>query len=147
MLNPSDLARFEAKFTKSDGCWEWTAARDKDGYGIFGSGKTRKAHRLAYLHFVGLIMDGLCVCHCCDNPSCVRPDHLFLDTPAGNNADKTRKGRQAKGEDFRDAKLTAEQVADIRADTRPPLAIANDYGVSQVTIGNIKRRKTWRHVA
>lgn len=84
-----------------DACWPWSAGRDADGYGKFAIGLGGKkqqhirAHRFAYEQFIGPIPDGMVVCHRCDNPPCVRPDHLFLGTPLDNNNDKVSKGRHA----------------------------------------------------
>jgi hypothetical protein len=78
-----------------DGCWEWTGSLNRDGYGqLKVAGKPVKASRLSWeLHF-GPIPPGLFVCHHCDNPRCVRPDHLFLGTALHNNRDAIRKGRR-----------------------------------------------------
>lgn len=93
--------RFESKVDRSnaDGCWIWTGAPDKDGYGFLmvrpGDGKVSvvKAHRMAYEREYGPIPSGLCVLHRCDNPACVRPSHLFLGTQLDNLADMRAKGR------------------------------------------------------
>jgi excisionase family DNA binding protein len=91
--------RFWRYVEKSDGCWQWTGAANPKGYGNIGRGKglgTAKAHRVSWeLHF-GPIPPGLYVCHACDNPPCVRPDHLFLGTAQDNNNDKIAKGRDRK---------------------------------------------------
>ena len=93
--------RFFNKIAVGEGCWEWTGAREFDGYGVFrrqGSGKTNtRAHRYSFAMFYGVDPGDFFVCHRCDNPPCVRPDHLFLDTPQGNIADAVAKGQTARG--------------------------------------------------
>src|ERR1035438_1775194 len=80
-------------------CLEWTASRDRDGYGYFGlSGNTVKAHRVAYAIKHGSTPGNMHVLHRCDNPPCVAIDHLFLGTNSVNVADKMAKGRQARGD-------------------------------------------------
>jgi len=94
---PRPLAdRFWEKVKKGDGCWEWTAATSR-GYGTFNLGRrqgTRGAHVVAYELKVGPTEGGF-VLHQCDNPACVRPDHLFLGTNADNMRDMSSKGRSA----------------------------------------------------
>lgn len=91
---PAD--RFWERVQKTDDCWLWTGSTDKDGYGWFWvDGKTATAHRFSYaLHNDGAIPDGLYVCHSCDNPPCVNPDHLWLGTNQDNMDDCARKGRR-----------------------------------------------------
>lgn len=79
-------------------CWPWTAARSKKGYGsVRYQGEVWVASRLAWFLTFGDIPNGLCVCHTCDNPSCVNPAHLFVGTVVENNRDRDRKGRTARG--------------------------------------------------
>lgn len=86
--------RFETGFTKTDGCWVWQKSLTKKGYGRFWNGtKAVKAHRASYELYVGKIPPTLFVCHKCDNPKCVRPDHLFLGTNRDNMIDMIQKGR------------------------------------------------------
>jgi hypothetical protein len=90
--------RFWTKVIKGQTCWLWTGATNAKGYGIFGfRDKLMRAHRVAYMLTHGPIVDGLLVCHRCDTPACVRPDHLFVGTAADNTKDARRKGRLKSG--------------------------------------------------
>ena len=93
------LERFLDKILFGDGCWFWTAAKSKEGYGTaWWNGRPASAHRLMHELFVGPITgdgksDQICVCHKCDQPSCVKPTHLFLGSHSDNMIDMYAKGR------------------------------------------------------
>ncbi len=100
------VTRFWARVNKTPGCWEWTGIRTKEGRRKRGPGygqfmmewrKIMLAHRYSWILHFGPIPDDMFVCHRCDNPGCVRPDHLFLGTPKENTQDMIRKGRQVRG--------------------------------------------------
>ena len=145
--------RFWEKVHRSEGCWEWTAHRKQGGYGQFNLCNGRGlilAPRFAWEEYNGPIPEGLNVLHRCDNPPCVRPDHLFLGTIADNQADMAAKGRSPRGEVNGRVKLTEDQVMTIRA--RYALTgvtqgqLADDYGVTRSNIGCIVGGKSWRHL-
>lgn len=144
--------RFWSKVTKTEGCWLWTASKRTSGHGNFKVGRRAiPAQRVAYELCVGPIPEGLFVCHKCDNPPCVNPEHLFLGTHADNMRDKVAKGRQSapKGEKHRLAKFTDAQVLEVRAlysGGADVLELADKYHVDDMTMCNLLRRKTWRHL-
>ena len=132
------------------GCWLWTGALSKSGYGSLGfKGRMWRAHRLAFYGFVGDIGD-LHVLHRCDNPRCVRPEHLFLGTPADNAADKSAKGRtgveKRSGELNNKAKLTEADVLMIRTSDKSGNSIAHELGVSRALVNMVRRGEIWRHI-
>lgn len=142
--------RFHGRYRKvPSGCWEWTGCRDGDGYGSF-KGDVRgipyqRAHRFSYALHKGDVPKGMHVCHTCDNPSCVNPDHLWIGTNRENMHDKIAKNRHniRKGEDNAHAKITQEQAQQILVDPRPYTLIAAEYGLMPSTIGSIKNRASW----
>lgn len=136
---------------KSDGCWLWSGPVNKQGYGFIGieGNHNQGVHRVAYLLEVGPIGDGLCVCHKCDVPNCVNPQHLFLGTNADNVADRERKGRRLYrklGAQNGRAKLSDDQVRAIYADARKQWDIARAYAISQATVHRIKACVGWAHL-
>ena len=91
-----DLERFWAKVDTSGECWEWTGQRDRNGYGRFSLGRTwHRATRALWALTRGPIPAGMCVLHRCDNPPCVRPDHLWLGSRRDNSRDMAAKRRVA----------------------------------------------------
>ncbi len=159
-------AHFWSKVEKTDGCWLWRGPFWGKRYGSFKAHrKVYSAHRFAYELTYGPIPAGLWVLHRCDNPPCVRPDHLFLGTHQDNMDDKIKKGRCAsgdqngarthfdthpRGERSGMAKLTAEKVREIRlryaAGGISFVRLAKEYGVSEATIKEAVYRQTWKHV-
>ena len=87
--------RFNEKVERTDTCWLWTGALNSKGYGSMSyNGKGTNAHRLSYILHKGEIPDGLIICHTCDTPKCVNPDHLWAGTPSENMKDMFAKDRQ-----------------------------------------------------
>lgn len=139
-------ARFWAKVAKADGCWEWTGSRNARGYGKVSRdhrpGHMDYAHRVSWeIHF-GPVPDGMDVRHfVCDNPPCVRPDHLKIGNRRANMADAMRKGRLRTGLAHRDAKLSDDQVREIRtrfADGGIRQAdLAAEYGITEPYVSQI----------
>jgi len=134
----------EAKFSEkyipepNSGCWLWLGSLTKN-YGKMGVRverniyKTMYAHQVSYLIHNGPIPDGLDVCHTCDVPICVNPDHLWLGTAKDNLQDMKEKGRSGR-------KLNAEQRNSIRNDKRPRRLIATEYGVTETYVSILRRK-------
>lgn len=95
---PNTLKDFWAKVDKRGRCWTWLGAKDLDGYGFFWfRNKQLRAHRFVAEYVLKLYITDLQVCHKCDNPSCVRPSHLFVGTVKDNAVDRDNKGRGVRG--------------------------------------------------
>lgn len=129
----------------------WWIGSSSQKYGqISVNGNMVYSHRVAYLLSVGDIPNGISVCHKCDNPGCVNPDHLFIGTHRENMEDMAGKGRSGgekrRGANNTAAKLTASQVLEIRNSTEPAVLIASNYGVCESTVYLIKSRKIWSHI-
>lgn len=145
--------RFWPRVNKAEGCWEWTGSLfQKTGYGQFSIGYNNYlSHRVSWWLTNGDPEDR-CVLHSCDNPKCVRPDHLFLGTFSDNTRDAIKKGRlQIKaGEQCSYAKLTSEDVRTIRRlfsnKEKRNCELAATYNVVPSCITNIVNRRRWKHV-
>lgn len=150
-------------------CWIWLGGKNLPPSLPYGrvkkDGIEYKSHRMSWILTFGNIESGMCVCHRCDNPSCVNPKHLFLGTMADNIADRDSKGRTAKGinsgsvrhpeklprgEKHKNSKLTESDIKTIRSLYRPHKfgahRISNLYSMSKPSIFSIIKRETWAHV-
>ena len=138
--------RFFSRFVKlENGCWQWRAHTDKDGYGILpGANQNTRSHRLSYEIHIGEIPKEMIVCHHCDNPGCVNPDHLFVGTPKDNAHDALQKGRHYIGEKNGRSKLTVEKAKEILNSDMNGQKLADKFGVNRSTINNVKRGVTWK---
>ncbi len=149
----SDFERFLTKFKKNNnGCWEWSDSLTDRGYGQFGAkGTTIRAHRFSYENYIGLIPNGMIICHKCDNPPCVNPDHLFLGTHKINSVDRENKGRRkiSFGEESTNSKLNNNTVTEIKNLLKlfiPIPEISKLLNVNCSTIKNIKSGRNWSHI-
>ncbi len=158
-LSPTFEDRFWDKvfiLTYDRGCWLRIASQ-AHLYGQIGRWKVNdrpmQAHRASWILHFGPIPSGMRVLHKCDNPPCVRPDHLFLGTAKDNTTDMINKGRfvlgyRGKGEEVGTSKLTTDNVSKIKALRtlgHSQQEIADMFGVCQSTIGNVVRGVYWRH--
>lgn len=131
----------EQRYAIIGDCWIWQGGKDKDGYGQCQSSRwgeelgVSRSHQMAYLTWVGSNPYHLCVCHTCDTPSCINPEHLFLGTVAENNQDKINKGRHIIERKPRD------DLADILAcwPDKTCLEVAEIFGMSYSNVCMIWR--------
>ncbi len=152
----SDRERFYKKIDTSagpDGCWWWVSKISSDGYGKFWNGeKEVRAHRVSVEVFSGIDPAGLSVCHACDNPACVNPNHLWVGTHKENMRDMGDKKRYSipalRGTAHANSRFTEEQVREIRAlkGKEKTRDTAKRYGCSQYAVCCIQNRKYWKHV-
>lgn len=134
-------------------CWVWARAKNNHGYGTLTVGGRRAyAHRLAFELSGGRLARGVHVCHRCDNPACINPDHLYAGTRSDNMKDMVAKGRHGgpppirRGSANPSSKLNGRAVGDIRSAIdagETYMSVAKKHGVSPSTIGKIKRGESW----
>ena len=149
------MKRFWPKVMITDNCWEWTASKNPQGYGLFlFKSKYYPAHRFMWLAFHGTLPENMCVCHHCDNPSCVNPKHLFLGTHRDNMDDMLKKNRQRNGISLGEAhgatSLRNEDIWEIKRLYKTGKLchreIARMFLIDRKTVGNIVNRITWKHI-
>ena len=153
-IKQKDIDRFWSKVDvdlNNNSCWEWTAAKIGDGYGkMLIDGKFYLAHRLSYMLTRGDIPEGMFVCHRCDNPPCVNPNHLFTGTNEDNVRDRDEKGRTASGTRNGNSKLTKDEVLAIRELGRQGdhsnAEIGQQYGVDGSYVSALIHRRYWKHI-
>jgi len=160
-------ATFWSHVEKTDTCWFWKAATSWGGYGKVHVGyRTLGAHKVSYILNHGQVPANLLVCHKCDTPTCVNPEHLFLGTPADNMLDKVRKNRQSRGAEHSQAvlsgkrtilrgllcthsKLTGDQVKEIRnlrSSGWRLSALVIKFSICDQSVLNVCNRKTYKDV-
>ena len=152
MFKQDVVQRFWNKVNKANECWIWIAAVDKDGYGVFNDGirKYVKAHRFAYELFNGAIPKKNIICHHCDNPSCVNPQHLYLGTYQTNAQDMVRRGRMKKQNGTKNhmAKLNWSKVKKIRqmwnSGEYTQKQLADNFNVSRGCITGVIHNINWK---
>ncbi len=149
-LTPKQIKRFWAGVQKGDGCWEWTGYC-KCGYGALRLGQQCfRAHRVAYFLVNGKCPADLLIRHTCHNPLCCNPEHLISGTQADNMQDKVISGRSSKGEQHHYSVLTEKHVTAIKTKLTTSYhtlkSLAEEYGVSPVTIRRIKNEESWKHI-
>ena len=160
-MHKADIERFWKNVDRKRhcDCWEWKASCMRGGYGGFKyypdqkNRKNRKqisAHIFSYIIAKGDVQKGLNVCHTCDNPKCVNPDHLFLGTHKDNMQDMINKGRGADNRGIKNGRslLNEEKVREIKKmlKNKTNTEIACIYKVSDATIWQIRAGNNWKFV-
>ena len=142
--------RLHVEIDERTGCWLWQRSVDQGGYGKIGvDGRTMKAHRVSYALFVGDIDEGMMILHSCDTPRCINPDHLSQGTHEENMREKVERGRAPRGEQHVAAKLTADDVAEIKrlraTGEWSQSRLARKFGISPTQVWRIAHGYKWAH--
>jgi hypothetical protein len=145
------IKRFLHKVDNKNACWTWKGNVSKHGYGVSSyRSKSTLAHRLSWILFRGNLPKDLDVCHHCDNPKCVNPEHLFLGTAKDNVMDCFNKKRKShKGENHPRAKIKEQDVKEIfqlRKNGWTHQKLADRFKLTQSAVSNILHRRLWKHI-
>jgi hypothetical protein len=142
------IARVKSRILlDANGCWLWTGTKNRKGYGQISVGNWPKAaHRLSYELFVGPLNNEQWLCHKCDVPACVNPDHLFLGDVFANKADQMAKWRHPHGGDHHSAKLSDNLVADLRSGRLSTRDVMEITGADKSSVWAAKTGRTWSHL-
>lgn len=149
MKTPYDRFMKKIKINNQTGCWEWTASLYGRGYGQFKEDSKKSsvgAHRWSAKNLAGLDIDNMVVCHKCDNPKCVNPEHLFVGSHQDNITDMVNKKRHQHGVNHYKTKLTENDVRYIRSSIKSGYQLAKDFNVTEQHIGHIKNYRTWKYI-
>lgn len=156
MLDAATLSRIANRSMPepNSGCWLWLGCTCRNGYGrLYFKGGPKLAHRVAWEAQYGPIPAGKVLCHKCDNPGCVNPDHMTVGTQADNVADMVRKGRENRdprpyqqGERNQNSRITADVVRSILLSPLPQREAAKAFGVAPSWVQRIRKREVWQHV-
>ena len=151
-LTKRQLHRFYTSVKQSiSGCWTWFGYIDETGRARFKyNGIRYRASRVGYYLFYRIDPGDECVCHTCDNPSCVNPEHLWLGTQTQNILDMNIKKRHGNttlaGEQIGTSKLTTKEILTIRESNLSQNQLAKKYSVTQSLISMIQNKRIWKHV-
>lgn len=144
--------RFWRFVKKSDGCWNWTGYKDKDGYGTLTIKKENGSHSPIRAHRFSMILNGheiderALVLHRCNNPSCVNPDHLYIGDQVQNMQDRIAHVGYSSGEKHFNAKITEEIAEKVFLFEGPAYKAAEEFGISASQARNIRAGRQWRHI-
>ena len=164
-VKTDEVDRFWSKVKKTNGCWIWLGGTDKDGYGTFSVNRVnQRAHRYSYMLAGNTLTDDQILCHTCDVPGCINPDHLFPGTHQDNATDRKNKGRyesisgknhyyaktlpkeRRRGEQHSMVRINEKQAKEVKVRLdkgEMATSIARSIGVPRHIVYNIKYKTAW----